>query len=77
MCRRAFASPKKFAAILGIPVEMVKNYTTILAVINAKKAKINADAFEDYCNAYLDKFYYGEFKIYSWRSLTPTVRNNT
>ena len=73
-CRRAFASPKKFAAILGIPVEMVRNYAVILSVINAKKAKINADAFKAYCDAYLDRLYYGEFKKYSWRSLTPTVR---
>ena len=74
LCRRMFKEPKHLAAVLGIPVEMVQNYATILAVINEKTASINADAFEAYCNAYLDKLYYGEFKMYSWRSLTPTVR---
>ena len=62
--------------MLGIKVEMVKNYATILSVINSKKAKINADAFKVFCDDHLAELYYGELKIYSWRFLTPTVRKN-
>ena len=74
VCRRLFAKPKAFAAILGINVEMVRNYATILSVINEKRAKLDADAFEAYCNAHLDKLYKGEFKKYLWRRHTTTVR---
>ena len=67
VCRRLFAIPKTFAAILGIDVEMVRNYATIMAVINEKRAKLDAAAFEAYCNAHLDKLFYGEFKKYYQR----------
>ena len=54
-CREGFKKPKKFAAILGIPVWIVRNHATILAVISDKKASINADAFEDFCDDHLEK----------------------
>ena len=53
---------------------MVQNYATILAVINEKKAKLDAEALEAYCNAHLDKLFYGEFQKYLWRRHTTTVR---
>ena len=73
LCRKAFESPKKFAAVLGVKEELVRNYAVLLAVINEKTAVINADAFEAYCNAHLDELYNGSLKMYSWRYLTPTV----
>ena len=53
---------------------MVQNYSTILAVINEKRAIIDPAGLEAYCDTHLDKLYKGEFKKYSWRRHTTTVR---
>ena len=69
--RKAFANPKKFAAIIGVPVWIVSNIATLLAVINTKNADIDPDEFEKFCDDHLEKWYDSP---YSWNRHNPTVR---
>ena len=71
MCRKAFASPKKFAALLGIPVPYVTNFAAILAVMNEKKAIIDPEGFEKHCDKHLEEKENDE--KYSWNEYNPTV----
>ena len=71
VCRKAFASPKKFAAIIGVPVWIVQDVATLLSVINSKNADIDPDEFEKFCDQHLEKWYNSP---YSWNKHNPTVR---
>ena len=71
MCREAFAKPKAFAAILGIPVRYVNNARTMIALMNSKKAKVNPEKFEEYGDAHLQDM--ESDPKYSWNKHNPTV----
>ena len=71
MCREAFAKPKAFAAILGIPVRYVNNARTMIALMNSKKAKVNPEKFEEYGDAHLQDM--ESDPKYSWNKNNPSV----
>ena len=56
---------------MGIPVEFVTNFTTILAVLNEKKAIIDPVGFEKHCDEHLRIKENDE--NYSWNEFNPTV----
>ena len=54
-----------------MPVWIVRNVATLLAVINTKDADIDPDEFEKFCDEHLEKWYDSQ---YSWNRHNPTVR---
>ena len=64
--------PKKFAAIIGVPVWIVRDVATLLSVINSKHADIDPDEFEKFCDQHLEKWYNSP---QSWNRHNPTVRD--
>ena len=58
--------------MLGVEVEIVRHYSTLLTLITTPGVEIDADAWDKYCNDHLDTFYYNNEK-YSWLLHTPTV----
>ena len=75
VCRKAFARPKALAALLGIPVRFVTNFTAILAVLNEKKAIPDPEGFEKHCDLHLQEK--ENDKEYSWNEFNPTVSSVT
>ena len=72
VCRLAFKHPNSFAAMLGVEVDIVRHYSTLLTLITTPGVEIDADAWDKYCNDHLDTYYYNNEK-YSWLLHTPTV----
>ena len=70
VCRLGFKKPKKLAAMLGIPVWIVRNFATILQVCCEKKAVLDPDAFEKFCDDHLEKWYDSP---YAWNMHNPTT----
>ena len=46
--------------MLGIPVFYVQHIATILKVLASKKAIVDPDGFEDFCNGHLDEKFKNE-----------------
>ena len=71
LCQWGFDHPLAFSKMLGIPVFYVQHMAAILKVLSSKKAIIDPDLFEDFCNGHLDeKFKNSKTK---WNHHNPTV----
>ena len=57
--------------MLDVPTYMVMHFVTILAVLCEKDAEPIPEAFEAFCNAYLDWFYPNP--DVNWNFHNPTV----
>ena len=58
--------------MLGVEVEIIRHYATLLTLITTAGVEIDPDEWEKFCNEHLDKYYYNNGK-YSWAIHTPTV----
>ena len=57
--------------MLNIPVYVVNHFVTILAVLCEKEVKVDVEAFEAFCNEFLDWFYSSELK---WNHQNVSVK---
>ena len=57
--------------MLNIPVFVVRHFVTILAVLCEKEVEIIVEAFEAFCNEFLDWFYSND--ELNWNHQNPTV----
>lgn len=68
VARRFFANAEKSAGIIGVDVNLIKRFSTILSVISSGH-EINADAFDDYALNTAKLF----VRLYEWYRMPPTV----
>ena len=68
--RVAFANPEKFSQICGVPVDLIKDFDTLVVALCCG-ADISPEEFEKKAENWLDRFH-GNDDI-SWNVLSPTV----
>ena len=68
--RVAFANPEKFSEISGVPVDLIKDFDTLVVALCCG-ADISPEEFEKKAEDWLDRFH-GNDDI-SWNVLSPTV----
>ena len=56
--------------MLDVPVYLVQHFITVLAVLCEKEAEIDIEAFEAFCNSFLDWFYASDW---SWNFQNTSV----
>jgi len=66
--RTAFENYEKFADILELDVDLIKNLYFLLATISLRH-KINADRFEVLCNKVFKQY----VELYTWYPMSPTL----
>ena len=69
LTRDAFGSPRAFANILGVPVDLVYDFNVLLVALNCGDELI-ADEFQALCDSWLDRFHSSSI---SWNILLPTM----
>ena len=71
VCQLLFDHPYCAARMLGIPVDYVLHFATILKVLSSKKALLSPEGFQAFCNQHLDDKFHNE--KYKWNHHNTTV----
>ena len=72
-----FDHPYSTARMLGIPVEYVHHFATILAVLSSKKALLSPEGFQAFCNGHLDEKFQNKKTKWNHHNVTVIIPFHT